>query len=112
MKLCIDLDGTIAEKKEWSFADSYKRQEKMLMAIKPRYEVISRINLLYALGHTIIIHSSRHWKDYETTVKWLKKYGVNYHTLILAKPLATYYIDDRNLSIDEFLNIPIMHWLK
>ena len=102
MKFCIDLDGVIAIKKEWSFADSYKRQRRMLLAIKPCFKIIKKINKLYK-KHTIIIHTARHWKDYETTVEWLKKYKVKYNTLIMAKPLATYYVDDRNISLEKFL---------
>ncbi len=103
MKLSIDLDGVLARKKEWSFSDSYERQREMLMAIKPYSEVIKKVNQLYDQGHKIIINTARHWRDYEATIEWLKKYGVKYHSLIMAKPLADYYVDDKNLSLEEFL---------
>ncbi len=105
MKLSIDIDGVISKKVSWNYADSYMRNEKMLMAIKPNKKVITKINSLYRQGVIIILNTSRIWKDYRITVKWLRKYGVLYHTLIMAKPLADYYIDDKNLNMEEFMNL-------
>jgi uncharacterized HAD superfamily protein len=105
MKLSIDIDGVITQKTTWSYADSYKRNEKMLMAIKPNRKVIAKIRSLYRQGVIIILNTSRIWKDYKVTINWLKKYGVLYHTLIMAKPLADYYIDDKNLNMEEFMRL-------
>lgn len=104
MRYCIDLDGVIAKKKDWSFADSYERQKEMLLAIEPIPKAIRKVNLLFDLGNTIIIHTSRHWRDFDATTEWLKKYNVKYHTIIFAKPLANYYVDDKNMSLEDFLN--------
>ena len=36
--------------------------------------------------------------------KWLYFNDVKYHELIMGKPAGDYYIDDKNLSIDQFVN--------
>jgi uncharacterized HAD superfamily protein len=99
----IDIDGVIADKKTWTFEDSRKRYKKMLMNIKPIIPTINKINTLYDKKNIIILHTSRLWLDYEVTVKWLKKYNVKYHTLVMAKPIGNYYVDDHNLTVEEFL---------
>ena len=105
MRYIIDIDGVISDKTEWSYQDSRKRYRKMIMAIKPIPETIKKINELYDKKKTIILHTSRLWLDYEVTVKWLKKHGVKYHILVMAKPIGNYYVDDHNLSVEEFLKL-------
>ena len=104
MRFIIDIDGVISKKESWSFTDSYERQTEMILAIEPNDIAIKKVNELYD-KHTIILHTSRIWKDYDATVAWLKKHGVKYHTLIMAKPLGDYYVDDHNMSIKSFLKI-------
>jgi len=104
-KYVIDIDGVIADKKEWSYQDSRKRYRSMIMNIKPILETIKKINELYDKKNIIILHTSRLWLDYEVTVKWLKKHGVKYHTLVMAKPLGDVYVDDKNMLVEEFLKL-------
>ena len=104
-KYVIDIDGVIADKKEWSYQDSRKRYRSMIMNIKPIPETIKKINELYDKKNIIILHTSRLWLDYEVTVKWLKKHGVKYHTLVMAKPLGDVYVDDKNMLVEEFLKL-------
>ena len=104
MKYVIDIDGVISKKTDWSYIDSYLRLRAMFLNIEVNVEVVKKINELYDKGDTIILHTSRLWHDYDVTVEWLKKHGVKYSTLIMAKPLGDYYIDDKNKTIKEFLN--------
>ena len=100
MKLVIDIDGTICiiEKK-------YKDMQKNYKIAIPRNDVIQKINKLFDKGNKIILYSSRHWIDFDLTIKWLKKFNVKYHTLVLGKPVGHYYIDERKklLTVEEFL---------
>ena len=75
----------------------------MLMAIKPIDNIIKKINQLFDWGDTIILHTSRTWGDYNATIEWLNKYKVKYHQLIMAKPLGDYYVDDKNMLVEDFL---------
>ena len=103
MRYSIDIDGVISKKLIWTPRDSYLRLRKMLLYIKTNKEVIKRINKLYREGHVIILNTSRIWNDYDVTIEWLKKHKVKYHQLIMAKPLCDVYVDDKNISVEEFL---------
>jgi len=95
MQLIIDLDGTICtEEKTYSRA-----------LAKPIKGAIEAINNLYKEGHTIIIYSARTWMEFEMTTAWLKTHKINYHQLILGKPIGDVWIDDRALTFDNWDNI-------
>lgn len=100
----IDIDGVISRKKNWSKKDIRQRPPETFLNIKPDNRVIKKINSLFYDGHIIVLHTSRIWHDYNATVKWLEKVGCLYDTLIMAKPLGDHYVDDKNMSIKEFLN--------
>jgi len=101
-KFVIDIDGVLNDKFKWSYEDSFYRRAKMLMAINPQKDMIKKVNEIYDQGHQIILHTSRLWHDFRMTTKWLKKHKVKYHTLIMAKPIGNYYIDDKNITMEEF----------
>jgi len=65
--------------------------------------VIEKINALYAADHEIILYTGRHWNHMDRTIKQLKQHGVDYHTLVMGKPVGDFYIDDRIMSIDQFV---------
>ena len=76
---------------------------------KPNYYVIKLINGLYEDGNIIKIFTGRgsiSGKDWhEFTALQLQKWGVNYTDLIMGKPHADYFIDDRNISLTAFNRI-------
>jgi len=100
---CFDLDGTICTKTEDS---SYENAQ-------PYGVMVEKINKLYGEGHTIKINTARggnsglDWTD--LTVKQLDTWGVKFHILIMGKPAADYYIDDKAMTPEKFLGIPILH---
>ena len=99
----IDLDDTICFTENRDFENS-----------KPYTEVINKINELYDKGIKIVIYTARGAKSCNTleerekkyreiTEKWLKKNGVKYTELVFGKMNADYYVDDKNMSIEEFI---------
>jgi histidinol phosphatase-like enzyme len=94
---CLDLDGTICN----------QRHGKQYSDHRPIYKVIDKINALYDAGHKIIIFTARgsssgiNWRV--PTERQLSDWGVKYHQLIFGKPSANYFIDDKGMSIEEFL---------
>ncbi len=98
MIYCIDIDGTICSKT--TNQEYYKA--------KPYKEIIKKINKLYGEGHTIKIFTARGMeskKDFqEITYKQLIKWGVNFHMLIMGKPNANFYIDDKGYTPEQFMN--------
>lgn len=103
--IVIDLDDTICSTKNRDFENS-----------TPYIEVVDKINQLYDKGWKIIIFTARGGKSCKTleekelkyrqvTERWLEKNNVKYNELIFGKPNADYYVDDKNINIEEFLNI-------
>lgn len=97
MIYAIDIDGTLCDTEDSDYKNSI-----------PRKDIISRVNQLYNEGHTIKIFTGRgatsgiDWREF--TESQLKTWGVKYHELIMGKPHADYYIDDRAINIRDFLN--------
>lgn len=94
--LYIDMDGTITNEPH-----QYHTQYELST---PNKRMIEKINKCFDLGYILIIYTARHKEDMKLTNKWLKKNKVKYHDIIFNKPLGLYYIDDKNLSINQFLN--------
>ena len=97
MIYCFDIDGTLCN-------DTRGDYDKAT----PLVEVISRLNELYDAGHTIILYSAR---GATTGVDWLKltedqlkAWNVKYHRLVMGKPGADVYIDDKCIHVSDFIN--------
>ena len=96
---CVDIDGTLC---------STTKDQKYHEA-KPFVHMIDRINKLYDAGHTIKLLTARGMgsgKNFEEiTKKQIKEWGVKHHSLEFGKPSADYYLDDKALTIDDFITI-------
>jgi len=99
----VDIDDTISFTYNRDFVNS-----------EPNTPVINKINELYDNGWIIILFTARGAKSCNTleekerkyrevTETWLNKHGVKYHKLMFGKPNADYYVDDKSMSIDEFV---------
>jgi hypothetical protein len=92
---CFDIDGTIC-------SETYGNYNTAI----PFPDMIRMINCLYKQGHTITIHTARggttgiNWEA--VTETQLKKWGVKYHHLVMGKPAADVYIDDKSIKPEEF----------
>jgi len=88
---CVDIDGTLCtEMCEYKDA-------------KPIVKIIKKINELYDNNNKIILFTARGYtskKDWrELTEKQLEEWNIKYHELILGKPYADYYIDNKGINI-------------
>lgn len=99
MKFCIDIDDTILYSKV-NIDGSYKQTGE-------NSELIKKVNKLYDNGHTIILWTGRHWNNFHLTIKQLNDSGVKYHTLLMGKPPVDYYVDDKAIRPDEFIELEI-----
>jgi len=92
---CFDIDGTICLTEGSDYPNS-----------KPIKERIELINKLFHEGHEIKFFTARgtttgiDWR--ELTESQLTSWGVRYHTLILGKPHADIYIDDKGKHDRDF----------
>lgn len=85
----VDFDGTIASKNE-----DYSIGEPILENIKKLQEVIDS-------GYKIVIHTARHWEEYQDIEHWLKKHKIPYKGIVCGKILAHRYVDDRAISAEK-----------
>ena len=93
-KYCFDIDGTICST-DCDYKDAI-----------PFNDVIDRINNLFKTGNKIILFTSRGTKSgkdwYEFTKNQVANWGLKYHKLIMGKPQADIFIDDRAINITDW----------
>lgn len=95
MRYCFDIDGTIL------FSELVDGEYRLTGANIP---LIEKINCLFLCQNEIILHTGRHWNHLGLTKNQLQLYGVYYTTLVMGKPVADCYIDDKGMRPDEFIN--------
>jgi hypothetical protein len=94
---CFDIDGTIFSTKGSDYPNSLPIQHR-----------IDKLNELYKQGHEITLFTARgtttgiDWR--ELTESQLKQFGVSYHRLILGKPHADLYVDDKGANDKVFFS--------
>lgn len=92
---CFDIDGTLCsqEKSDYRLAE-------------PNLGRIRRVNELFDQGHVIKLFTARGSKSgidwAEVTKAQLGEWGIRYHELILGKPHADFYIDDKAIHSEDF----------
>ncbi|MGB8570608.1 MAG: hypothetical protein WCD78_17560 [Pseudolabrys sp.] len=93
---CFDIDGVICTNTHGAYEQA-----------EPIAHFIAQINALYDFGHKIVLFTARgattglDWR--ELTEKQMKSWGVRYHELIFGKPHFDLMIDDRAMSLDEWM---------
>ncbi len=108
-KIICDLDNTITIENS---GVSYANKE-------PNQEVIKKLLEYREMGYEIIIHTARNMKSFQSDLSkiniytipiitnWLDRNNVPYDGLIVGKPYCGaegFYVDDRSIRPDEFLN--------
>jgi len=91
----IDIDDTIFHS-ELTEAGKYR-------LIDADLDMISKINELFQDGHAVILYTGRHWNHLSQTKRDLERYGVDYTTLVMGKPVGDVYVDDKAMRPGEFL---------
>lgn len=105
MRICVDLDGTIAKNKvgEQTYAD-----------VEPIDDAVETLQELRDEGFYIIIHTARNMGTYKNNLgkviamqakvvlDWLEKYNVPYDELLFGKPNVDYFIDDKGIRFKDW----------
>lgn len=92
---CFDIDGTLCsqESETYSLASPFGRR-------------IERVNQLFLQGNVIKLFTARGSKSgvdwREQTRLQVDRWGLLHHELILGKPHADFYIDDKAVHSDDF----------
>jgi hypothetical protein len=94
---CFDIDGTICSNTDGDYESAV-----------PDSLAIAKVLALYEEGHTIKLFTARgattgiDWRD--VTAGQMEKWGVKYHELIMGKPHADIFIDDKAIHVSHWLN--------
>ena len=103
MIFSIDFDGTLCENDYPNIG-------------LPKMDMINKCIELQSKGNFIILNTCRTDDDLKAAVAWCKSYGLEFNKVNENSPelinrysdcrkiSANYYVDDKNMSIEEFLN--------
>jgi beta-phosphoglucomutase-like phosphatase (HAD superfamily) len=83
--LAVDLDGVVAVIREDL---DYAKCEVVPGAREALRELRKK-------GWLIALHTARHFNHFTITREWLEKNQIPFDHIIMGKPTARYYIDDR-----------------
>lgn len=106
-RIVIDFDDTLAFHENRNFNEAI-----------PNEDLIVKTNQLYDEGWQIDIFTARGSISCKTReearikyeagiLAWLDKYSVKFNSLSFDKPLAAYYIDDKGITPEDFLEVDI-----
>lgn len=107
-RICIDLDGVIA---------NFKQNQETYSDVLPIDGAVEKINKLKEAGHYIIIFTARHMKTCngnvslviakqgKITLDWLAKHNVPFDEIHFGKPWADVYIDDNAFRFSDWSQI-------
>lgn len=90
--VCFDLDGVIADAKD----NVYDQAVPQYGLCNPVESTIEVMHALKRAGVRLVICTARWEEDRPLTERWLKNYSVPYDVLVMGKPKADVYIDDRS----------------
>lgn len=102
--IVVDVDDTISVTTNRDYANAV-----------PFVDMIEKVNLLYESGWEVIYFTARgqlssnyDLEEIEKTRRpvleaWLKEFSVKYDKLIMGKPFADIYLDDKAMKPEEFL---------
>ena len=88
--LNVDLDDTLC-------IDNFQGYETR----EPNQPMVDMVKRAYKLGHEITICTARKPEHETVTIAWLAGHGIKYNTLVMGKPKADLYIDDRAIQPDD-----------
>jgi len=106
--LCVDVDDTIC----FTQNRDYERSV-------PNTPMIEKLREARGLGYTIILHTARGQgrsnnnvasvadQVFDEIESFCKRFDVPYDDIVLYKPLAILYIDDKAIRPDEFLRMEL-----
>lgn len=107
-RICIDIDGVIA---------NLKQKGETYSDVDPIIGAKQKINALKDSGHYIILHTARHMKTCDgnvgkvvqrigqQTLDWLAKHEIQYDEIYFGKPWADIYIDDNGFRFESWAQI-------
>jgi capsule biosynthesis phosphatase len=106
--ICVDVDDTICITENRDYANS-----------KPITPMIEKLREARDKGYVIVLHTARgqgrsegNWKSVEQEVRqevetFCTKFDVPFDVIVLGKPWAQWYVDDKAVRPDEFISVQL-----
>jgi hydroxymethylpyrimidine pyrophosphatase-like HAD family hydrolase len=92
MTFCFDIDNTL-------LMTNYENGTYTVKHVNAY--IVRLIKELKKKGHIIILHTGRHWNHIKLTKEQVEETGITYDSLVMGKPVADVYIDDRSVRPEE-----------
>lgn len=86
--ICVDIDGVLA----------VPRADLKYAECEPIPGAVDALRRLKAKGYLIVLFTGRHFNRLEETRLWLERHGLPHDHIVMGKPTARYYIDDRGIT--------------
>lgn len=86
--LCVDIDGVLA----------VPRADLKYAECEPIPGAADALRRLRDRGFFVALFTGRHFNRLGETRGWLERHGIPYDHLVMGKPTARYYIDDRGIT--------------
>ena len=110
--LAVDCDGTL-----------WHKDVKYPACGTPKFDIIEQVKLFKKKGAKIILWTCRSPNDLEPVIEFCKKYKIKYECInsncefyhksfAYRKIFAHYYIDDQNLSLDDFKTLNVERFIN
>jgi capsule biosynthesis phosphatase len=108
MRICIDLDGVIAQ---------LRRPEQTYQDVEPVPGAVEALRQLRAAGHYLIICTARHMMTCSgnpgialarqglVTLDWLARNGIEFDEIHFGKPHADVYVDDNAFRFHAWADV-------
>jgi len=110
MRICIDIDGTIAE---------LRKKGEGYSEVSPKEGAVETLKKLNEEGHYIILYTARNMETFLGNLgkinavqgpilyEWLRKYEIPYDEVYFGKPSADVYIDDKAIKFETWKNLQL-----
>jgi capsule biosynthesis phosphatase len=107
-KIVLDLDGTLTIDDPSREYPEKKLNESIALAVRNARDNFGPIDIFSARNMRTYKGDLQKIESFTRPIaeKWLEEKGVSYDNLTLGKPwcgVGGYYVDDRNLSLEEFV---------
>lgn len=106
-RIVFDIDDTLSFtiSRDWENATP---NEPLIQKINKLFDEGWEIFLITARGSISCKSRGEAYEKYgEQLIHWLRKHKVNYHKLSFDKELAAYYVDDKGITPEDFLELNI-----
>ncbi len=99
--LAVDVDGVLTDFHNCCRCNHMDLENRRYDLCPPKKNIVSNLRRLRT-KYRIILHTARGEHKRQVTEKWLRRHRIPYDELVMDKPYAQYYIDDRAVRFESW----------